>query len=56
MKTSDQVLLKIAKGWITKTELSKTLGISRPTLDQRLKDNTFLVGELMTLKRLKLIQ
>jgi hypothetical protein len=55
MKTSDKVILYLAKSSMTKLILSKELGISRPTLDQRLKDNTFLVGEIMTLQRLGVI-
>jgi transcriptional regulator of acetoin/glycerol metabolism len=55
-KTSDKLLLNLSKSdkW-TKTKLSKKLGISRPTLDNRIKTNTFTAGEVIVLKSLGLI-
>ena len=51
IKTSDKIILKLAKdSKFTKKILAEKLGISRPTLDQKLKDNTFSVGDLLILK------
>lgn len=51
IKTSDKIILKLAKDSnLTKTKLADMLGISRPTLDQRIKDNTFSAGDLIRLK------
>lgn len=51
IKTSDKIILKLAKNSkLTKKDLACKLGISRPTLDQKLKDNTFSVGEILILK------
>jgi len=51
IKTADKIILKLAKdSSLTKTKLSLTLGISRPTLDDKLKSNSFILGELIILK------
>ncbi len=57
MKTSDKILLYIAKNKreMSKFQLAIELGISRPTLDKKLLDNFFEVGEIMTMKRLGIL-
>jgi predicted ArsR family transcriptional regulator len=51
VKTSDKILLKLAKdSKLTKIGLAKELGISRPTLDQKLKDNAFSGYDILILK------
>lgn len=48
MKNSDKLLILIARSkTITKTTAAKTLGISRPTLDKKIKDNDITEDELL---------
>jgi DNA-binding NtrC family response regulator len=55
-KTADKVILYLGKNKdMTKTKLSKELGISRPTLDSKLKDNSFNYFEESMLKMLKIV-
>lgn len=53
MKTSDKIILLLGrdKNW-TKIKLAEYLGMSRPTLDERLNNNSFSIGELILLKKI----
>jgi DNA-binding transcriptional regulator LsrR (DeoR family) len=56
IKTSDQIILYLGKNKnMTKVKISKQLGISRPTLDAKLKDNSFNYFEENILKMMKII-
>ena len=55
MKYSDTVKLAIKQQGRKKNWLAEQLGISRPTLDSRLKDNAWTTTELNKLVELKLI-
>jgi hypothetical protein len=48
--TSEKIGVLLDRKKKTKTWLSKELGMSRPTLDKRMKDNFFTVHELMIIK------
>ena len=51
MGISDRIKEKLNSGLITKTELSKTLGITRVTLDTRLNKNNWKKSELYLLNK-----
>lgn len=56
LTTSEQVLLELNRKGITKQELAKHLGVSRSSLDARLKYNDWMFCEivkLMTLLEIK---
>ncbi len=57
MRTSDIILLYIAKNkrTMSKFQLAIELEISRPTLDKKLSDNFFLVGEIIKMKQLGIL-
>lgn len=55
IKTSDKVKFALSNQGRKKTWLADQLGISRPTLDNRLKDNSFLIGEIMKLQELGIL-
>lgn len=55
LKTSDRVRFALRNQGRKKTWLAEQLGISRPTLDNRLKDNSFLIGEVLKLQELGII-
>lgn len=56
MKISDQLILSLAKSIdMNKEKLSKELGISRPTLNKRIDDNSFTEREIAKMKDLKLV-
>lgn len=52
LTTSKKVELEIKKRGLKKIWLAEKLGITRQTLDVRLKDNFWSVGELIQLKYL----
>jgi DNA invertase Pin-like site-specific DNA recombinase len=52
MKPTDKVIMKINSGASTKTEVADKLGISRPTLDKRIIDNSWKKGELKLIELL----
>ena len=49
LSTSEQVILELNRKGITKQELAKHLGVSRPALDARLKYNDWLLCEIIKL-------
>ena len=55
LKTSQKIVLWLISEGKTRIWLAKELGITRQTLAQRMKDNYFTIGELMTLRRLGFI-
>lgn len=55
LKTADKVIFALKDQGRKKTWLAEQLGISRPTLDNRLKDNTFAIGEIMKLQELGIL-
>jgi hypothetical protein len=50
LTTSKKTELEIKKRGLKKIWLAEQLGITRQTLDTRLKDNFWSVGEIMALK------
>lgn len=52
MKPTDKVKAKIETGQITKFDLAKELGIGRPTLDRRLKNEKWKKGEIAIIQML----
>jgi predicted DNA binding protein len=52
MKATEKVLTKIQSGRSTKIELAETLGISRPTLDKRIINDSWKKGELKIIESL----
>ncbi len=50
MQTSKKIRQKLDAGIITKIDLAFELGISRVTLDTRLKEDNWKKGELVLLK------
>lgn len=52
MKATEKVLTKIQTGKITKSDLADTLGISRPTLDKRIINDSWKKGELKLIESL----
>jgi len=55
MTTSLTVKQNIKKQGRKKSWLAKELGVSRPTLDNKIRDNYWSVSELVILKRLGLV-
>lgn len=56
MKNLGRILeRKMKRDRVTKLHISKLLNISRPTLDQRLKDGDFSYNQVLTLKEHKLL-
>ena len=53
MTTSEKVLNLLSSNKITKVELSSKLGISRPTLDKRIKDGNWKRLEKVYVNTLK---
>lgn len=52
MKNSDKLLLLIARSkTLTKTKVSKILGISRPTLDKKIECNDISDFELLRVQK-----
>lgn len=49
LTTSEQVLLELNRKGITKQELAKHLGVSRSSLDARLKYNDWMLCEIVKL-------
>lgn len=56
MTTSTKVRLSIESQGRKKTWLASILGISRPNLDQRLKDNFWSDGQIRLLKEYGVIE
>lgn len=56
ISTSDVVKDQLTKQGRKKTWLAEQLGFSRPTLDERLKENCWLPNEIMKLKQLGIIR
>ena len=54
--TAGKVKRAIADGGLKKVWLAGKLGITRPTLDERLKNNSFTKEEKQTLYDLKIIE
>lgn len=54
--TNEVVKDQLLKQGRKKTWLSDQLGISRPTLDDRLKENCWLPGEIIMLKQLGILR
>jgi biotin operon repressor len=52
MKATEKVLMKIQTGKTTKSDLAETLGISRPTLDKRIINDSWKKGELKLIELL----
>jgi len=52
VKTSEKVIIWMARNSKTQIEMAAELGITRQTFAQRLKDNFFTVGEIVKLKQL----
>lgn len=55
MTNREKVLISIGSGVITRTNLSKTLDISRPTLNKKIKCNDFSASEINKLVENKII-
>jgi len=55
MKTSDKLRLAITDQGRKKNWIAEQLGISRPTLDARLRDNSFTDAEINRLDELQLL-
>jgi len=55
MKTSDKLRLTIIDQGRKKNWIADQLGISRPTLDARLRDNSFTTIEINRLQELQLV-
>lgn len=55
MKTSDKLTKTIKDQGRKKTWIAEQLGISRPTLDARIKDNSFTDMEINRLQELQLV-
>jgi len=55
LKTSDKIRFALKDQGRKKIWLAEQLGISRPTLDNRLKDNSFLIGEIMRLQEIGIL-
>ncbi len=55
LTTSKKVELLLKEQGRSKTWLASQLKISRPTLDQRLKDNFWSAGDIIVLKSIGLI-
>ena len=49
LSTSEQVILEMNRKQVTKQELAKHLGVSRPALDARLKNNDWMLCEIIRL-------
>lgn len=56
MNTSQKVEFALKDQGRSKTWLAEKLGISRPTLYQKLKDNFWSVNEIITLNRLGILK
>ena len=56
MSTHEIVKDQLIKQGRKKTWLSQQMGMSRPTLDERLKENCWLPGEILKLKQLGILR
>lgn len=56
MSTNEIVKDQLIKQGRKKTWLSEQMGMSRPTLDERLKENCWLPEEILKLKQLGILR
>lgn len=52
MKTSQKIEVFIKNRGVKKGWIAEQLGISRPTLNERLRDNCFKIDEIIKLKNI----